>query len=389
MAQQHYRLTIEDAIAEHAGLVGVIYRIYCKSTGVSYVRETRQISKSKKLSRINSHYAALKRGCHPDRKLQAAWDSTSGASITDEILEVVAPVNVRGRNSNIKIWEREKYWQEQYNAGDGEIKSDKHYQLKALELKTLKDAGIINNATLVYFILKLKNPWCDRPVKINPLELAIEWEIPESSVYEAIAKLKAAEVIHVNTAEIIISFPNQISDFPEPFRNLRVKSDIPESILGSQNGISDSRMKSDIPENSTPEPINSNASSAPQTIQTYSDLIKTLSEGERENFEKFIREEWRRLKGEEIVSLERFLAKPEDLKSWHEKFLKSPVGKEAKKKVIASGRDWRNDPCFMEWIHEAFHRGYEWVHESEADREQRNAFYDWAFAVNAFEGVCL
>ncbi|MBA2749297.1 MAG: hypothetical protein H0U45_11300 [Tatlockia sp.] len=132
-----------------------------------------------------------------------------------------------------------------------------------------------------------------------------------------------------------------------------------------------------------------NSSSAPHTIKTYSNFIQTLLESERENFEKFVREEWRRLKREEIVSLERFLAKPEDLKSWYERFLKSPVGKEAKKKAIASGRDWQNDPCFIEWIHEAFHRGYEWVHENEADREQRNAFYDWAFAVNAFEGVCL
>ena len=87
--------------------------------------------------------------------------------------------------------------------------------------------------------------------------------------------------------------------------------------------------------------------------------------------------------------MERFLAKPEDFKSWRERFLKSPVGKVAKKKVIASGRNWRNDPCFMEWIHEAFHRGYAWVHENAVDRERRNDFYDWAFAVNAFEGVCL
>jgi len=389
MAQQHYRLTIEDAIAEHAGLVGVIYRIYCKSTGVSYVEETRQISKGKKLSRISSHYAALKRGCHPARKLQAAWDATNGASIADEILEVVAPVNKVGCDSNNKIWAREKYWQEQYNVSQKEIKSDRHYQLKALELKTLKGAGIINNAALVYFILKLKNPWCDRPVKINPLELAIEWEIPESSVYEAIAKLKAAEVIHINTAEIIISFPNQISDLPEPFQDSRVDSDIPESILISQNGFQDSRMDSDIPENSKPEPSNSKDSSAPHTIQTYSDFIQTLSEGERENFETFIREEWRRLKGDEIVSLDRFLAKPEDQQSWHERFLKSPAGKEAKKRAIASSHDWRNDPCFMEWIYEAFNRGYEWVHEDEAEREQRKTFYDWAFAVNAFEGVCL
>ncbi len=372
MAQQHYRLTIEDAIAEHAGLVGVIYRIYCKSTGVSYVGETRQISKSKKLSRINSHYAALKRGCHPDRKLQAAWDSTSGASITDEILEVVAPVNVRGRDSNIKIWEREKYWQEQYDAGDGEIKSGKHYQLKALELKTLKDAGIINNATLVYFILKLKNPWCDRPVKINPLELAIEWEIPESSVYEAIAKLKAAEVIHVNTAEIIISFPNQISDFPEPFRNLRVKSDIPESILRSQNGISDSRMKSDIPENSTPEPINSNASSAPQTIQTYSDLIKTLSEGERENFLNFSLEKCKSLPKLPELPMKWIEAHWQEL---YAQFVSTPEAVAA----AITDTNWTQHSDWEEWLAEMREGVPRFVALGTCfDRKMRRAIADWA-----------
>lgn len=138
-----------------------------------------------------------------------------------------------------------------------------------------------------------------------------------------------------------------------------------------------------------PEPLPDKNFSAPHTIKTYSDFIQTFSEGERENFEIFIREEWKRLRGDEIVSLDRFLAKPEDQQSWHERFLKSPVGKEAKKRAIASGRDWRNAPCFMEWIHEAFNRGYEWVHENEAEREQRRTFYDWAFAVNAFEGVCL
>ena len=175
MTQQHYRLTIEDAIALYGGSkVGVIYRIYCKNTGISYVGQTRQVVGGKKLSRINSHYAALKKECHPNRQLQAAWNATNGASIADEIIEVVAPVSRAGCDSNNKIWEREKYWQEQYNTDQKEINSGKHYQLKALKLKTLKGAGIINNAALVYFILKLKNPWCDRPVKINPLELAIE-----------------------------------------------------------------------------------------------------------------------------------------------------------------------------------------------------------------------
>jgi hypothetical protein len=123
--------------------------------------------------------------------------------------------------------------------------------------------------------------------------------------------------------------------------------------------------------------------------KSYLEFIRSLSDSERENFEKFVRVEWKQLKGEEIVSLERFLAREEDFKNWHQKFLNSPAGRESKKKAITTGYDWRNDARFNEWIWKAFNRGYEWVHEDETEREQRKAFYDWAFEVNAFEGVCL
>jgi hypothetical protein len=129
--------------------------------------------------------------------------------------------------------------------------------------------------------------------------------------------------------------------------------------------------------------------------KSYIELIQTLSDSERENFEKFVREEWKKLTakngelGEEIVSLERFLAREEDIKNWHQRFLNSAAGRAAKTKAIATLHDWRNDSRFGEWIQEAFNRGYEWVHENESEREQRKAFYDWAMATNAFEGVCL
>ncbi|MBW4635268.1 MAG: hypothetical protein KME30_26245 [Iphinoe sp. HA4291-MV1] len=147
----------------------------------------------------------------------------------------------------------------------------------------------------------------------------------------------------------------------------------------------------------SPEPLPNPDSSAPQNNQIYSNLFKSLSElskAERENFEKFVRDEWRKITakngepGKEIISLERFLSKPEDLDNWWQKFLKSSAGRQVKKKG-ATGHDWHKDPRFNEWIWEAFERGYEWVHENEAEREERNLFYDWAFAVNAFEGVCL
>jgi hypothetical protein len=98
----------------------------------------------------------------------------------------------------------------------------------------LKDSGILNNATLVYFILKLKNPWCDRSLKIKPLELAIEWDIPESSIHEAIGKLKEAEVIDIDQAEITIRWTGH-SQQAALFWEFRISSEKSESIPRIQN----------------------------------------------------------------------------------------------------------------------------------------------------------
>ena len=129
--------------------------------------------------------------------------------------------------------------------------------------------GSINNAALVYFILKLKNPWCDRPVRVNPLELAVEWEIPESSVYEAIGKLKEAEVIQINQAEIVITWTSHsqqdpLSGNPESIQDPRMDSEISECTLENQNGFQDSRK-------SYPE---SHAAKGFQHSSDYSGLFK-------------------------------------------------------------------------------------------------------------------
>ncbi len=155
------------------------------------------------------------------------------------------------------------------------------------------------------------------------------------------------------------------------------------------------RDRSKILDFKPPKPIPKAAPSTPQTIQTYSDFKHTLSDSERENFEKFVREEWKKItsrngeSGQEIVSLERFLRKPEDRNDWYERFSKSSAGRAAKSQALATLHDWRSDARFEEWIWFAFNRGYEWVHENEAEKKIRNEFYDWAFAVNAFEGICL
>lgn len=66
------------------------------------------------------------------------------------------------------------------------------YPLQKAELIALREAKLINNAAFVHLALRFENPWCDRKITVIPKEFGMRWGIPESSVYEAIAKLKAA-----------------------------------------------------------------------------------------------------------------------------------------------------------------------------------------------------
>ena len=64
------------------------------------------------------------------------------------------------------------------------------YPLQKPELMALRKAKLINNTAYVHFALRFENPWCDRPIEVIPKEFALRWNIPESSVYKVIAKLK-------------------------------------------------------------------------------------------------------------------------------------------------------------------------------------------------------
>ncbi|WP_414590052.1 hypothetical protein [Scytonema sp. PCC 10023] len=69
------------------------------------------------------------------------------------------------------------------------------YPLQKAELIALRKAKLINNAAFVHLVLRYENPYCDRLITVIPKEFALRWLLPESSVYEAIAKLKAAGVL--------------------------------------------------------------------------------------------------------------------------------------------------------------------------------------------------
>jgi hypothetical protein len=67
------------------------------------------------------------------------------------------------------------------------------YPLQKEELMALRKSRLINNAAYVHLALRFENPFCDRPIELAPKEFALRWTIPESSVYEALGRLKKLE----------------------------------------------------------------------------------------------------------------------------------------------------------------------------------------------------
>ena len=80
------------------------------------------------------------------------------------------------------------------------------YPLQKDELMAMRKAKLINNAAYVHLALRNENPFCDRPVEIRPKEFALRWQIPEVSVYKAIAKLKDLCVLAIKAGKIIVEW---------------------------------------------------------------------------------------------------------------------------------------------------------------------------------------
>jgi hypothetical protein len=80
------------------------------------------------------------------------------------------------------------------------------YPLQKQELIALRKAKLINNTAFVHLALRYENPFCDRPVEVIPKEFALNWNIPESSVYKAIAQLKQLGLILIKSGKLLIEW---------------------------------------------------------------------------------------------------------------------------------------------------------------------------------------
>jgi hypothetical protein len=137
---------------------------------------------------------------------------------------------------------------------------------------------------LFSYFLKL-NRFGDRPIKVKVPEILLATKLSKSVYHVAIAKFERMGWFSFTHSDV------EISNFCTPTKK-STKQDSQSTKQDSQSTKQDSQStkqdsQSTKQDSEELEPLPAKVSKTPQTLQTYSNLLDTLSEDQRESFKKF------------------------------------------------------------------------------------------------------
>jgi hypothetical protein len=137
---------------------------------------------------------------------------------------------------------------------------------------------------LFFYFLKLDR-FGDRPVKVKVAEILLATRVGKSVYHTAIAKFERMGWFGFKASDV------EISNYCTPTKKSE-KSDSHSEKSDSHSEKSDSHSEksdshSEKSESKELKPLPEKVSKTPQTLQTYSNLLNTLSEDQRESFKKF------------------------------------------------------------------------------------------------------
>jgi hypothetical protein len=137
---------------------------------------------------------------------------------------------------------------------------------------------------LFFYFLKLDR-FGDRPVKVKVAEILLATRVGKSVYHTAIAKFQRMGWFSFKHSDV------EISNFCTPKKKSE-KSESQSEKSESQSEKSESQSEksesqSEKSESKNLKPLPAKVSKTPQTLQTYSNLLNTLSEDQRESFKKF------------------------------------------------------------------------------------------------------
>jgi hypothetical protein len=137
---------------------------------------------------------------------------------------------------------------------------------------------------LFFYFLKLDR-FGDRPVKVRVAEILLATGVGKSVYHTAIAKFERMGWFGFKPSDVEISNFCTPTKKSEKSESQSEKSEPQSEKSESQSEKSESQ--SEKSESKKLEPLPAKVSKTPQTLQTYSDLLHTLSEEQRESFKKF------------------------------------------------------------------------------------------------------
>ncbi|MBD2778640.1 MarR family transcriptional regulator [Iningainema tapete] len=226
-----------------------------------------------------------------------------------------------------------------------------YYRLTHEELLTwIEKYDLKWSEVKLYLYFCTLNPFGDQDIEFSPSELYSQLKIKKSAFYSAVARLETLGLLdfQVSRAHVRASPFNRTTFHLNGKLSTTVENIPLERKDFQKNGNFSKKMDNNSTkmENRRPEPAQDKDSSVPHTLHTYSDFKRSLSDSERENFEKFVRAEYKRTEGKEIRHISAFL-KDEHFQEWWEKYQNRPEAAQEKQRT-----KWENHPEVKNWIEE-------------------------------------
>jgi hypothetical protein len=171
-----------------------------------------------------------------------------------------------------------------FNHNNDTPKQELYVQILDEVLDQILKHGLSNAESRIFvYFLKLDR-FGDRPAKVKVAEVLLATGVSRSAYHLAMAKFERMGWFGFKYGEL------EVSNFCTPKKKSKKMDSHPEKwTVIPKNGQSSQKMDSQSKKMDIEEPkgLPDKVFSTPQTIQTYSNLLHTLSEEQRESFKKF------------------------------------------------------------------------------------------------------
>ena len=201
--------------------------------------------------------------------------------------------------------------QNESNSGEHKQKTPLFYRLIHNEwVETVKN--LTGAEIKVLYYLRSLDPFGDRHLEYSITEMAKELNISKGAASKAVKKLDQIGLINAQISKVKIKITtDQYKDTEFPIGN-NVSYSEPRFPIGNPSFVEETEVSYRKPQfpignEQQLEPLPDSDLRTPQTIKTYSDFIKTLSDEEPASFLNFCQERTKNL-SEEVIDLEAWLA---------------------------------------------------------------------------------